>query len=149
MHDIFAIERRVLKINARFVPQSYGIVRLLIDVVNGVRSVVNVFRDEHELEFVRFVEDFFDVGVAQMLKDLPNNQQLSVGQRFIVGGVHANKSFVYGFKSFRVIFYQRFDNVNARIKIVELVLVKKFKHSTHNPKVSATDVDDIANVVVR
>ena len=149
VHDVFVVERRVLKINARFVSQSYGIVRLLIDVVDGVGRVVNVLRNEHELEVRRLGEDFFDVGVVHVLKCLPNNQQLSVGQRFIISGVPANKSYVRVTESFGIIIYQILDDVNARVKKVVIVFVENAEHVAHNPKVSATDIDDIANAVVR
>lgn len=149
VHDIFYIERRVFQVNARFVGQPYGVAVLFVDIGNGVGRVVNVLRDKKVFELFRLVENFFDVGVFHVLKSLADNQKLSVGQGLVVGGVHANKSYARVSESSGVVVYQLFDNINARVEKIIICFGKSIERVTHNPKVAATHVNDIANVIVR
>ena len=117
--------------------------------MNGVDTAVNAFRHEQEFELRRFVENFFYISVAQVLQDLPNNQNVSVGQRFIVNGnVSANESYVRMTEVFGVVLYQVADNINARVEKIVFVLREGAQHMTHNPKVAATQIDNVANAVV-
>ena len=107
-------------------------------------SVINRY-----LKFAALPRIFFDVSVFHVLKSLTNDQELSVRQRFIASGIHADKSYVWFAETLGVVIYQFFDDINARVKEIIICFGKGTEYVAHNSKIAATYVNDIANVIVR